>query len=63
MNINGVPVYVDVNLGRANGKRKLFKALDTLADQDFDSVKDCIALINGITNATEVDYKIDEVTE
>ena len=60
MNINGVPVYVDINLGRRNGKRKLFKALNTLADQDFDSVENCIALINGIANATEVDYEMDE---
>lgn len=63
MTVNGVEVYVDINLGRRNGKRKLFKALDTLADQDFDSVEDCIALIKGIANATEVDYEIGEVTE
>ena len=61
MNINGVSVYVDVNVGRTNGKRKLLKALnECLENQDFDSVEDCISTIKGYMNAIEVDYTIDE---
>lgn len=57
MRVNGVDVYVDVNFGRRNGKRKLFKALETMKDQDFQSVEECVSLINGFAEAVEVNFE------
>ena len=63
MTVNNVPVYILSEGGRQNGKGKLFKILNGIGDQDFESVEECVSYINGFKDAVEADYEVSEDEE